>query len=274
MTDIRRRCIGQIFWIRALQSGQQRIDNDAFDIRFSKDITRTSPAIWDDVRQDFIHNAKPIPIHSHNDYQRRIPLFEALGSGCVSVEADVHFTRGDLLIGHSAYGLNKNANLRTMYLQPLERMIQQQNARVPADDGFRGIFTEEPSRSVVLLIDNKSGGAETFTELYKQLQPLRDLDYLTYWNGTELVTRPLTIVTTGNAPFESVIDLPDDHRDMFWDAPLERLPSILDDFTVDPPKFKYNRSNSHYASTEYRNAMFRGLKYDYYKDLDLPDTPQ
>ena len=226
------------------------------------------------MRQDFIRNANPVPVHSHNDYERRIPLFEALGSGCVSVEADIHFTRGDLLIGHSAHGLNKNANLRNMYLGPLQRMLRNQNSDAPAHKSPRGIFTKEPSRSVVLLVDHKSSGPETFTELYKQLQPLRDLDYLTYWNGTNLVNRPLTIVATGHAPFESVMALPEHHRDIFWDAPLERLPSILDDFTVDPPIFKYNRSNSHYASTQYRNAMFRGLKYDYYKDLDLPDTPQ
>jgi len=266
------RCFGQTIWIRSLESGLQRIPNDAFDIRFGKSITRSSPAIWDEIRQDFIHNAHPIPVHSHNDYLRRIPLFEALGSGCVSVEADVHSAKGDLLVGHSARGLHKDASLRNMYLNPLQRMLVRQNAMTSADEASRGIFTREPSRSVVLLVDQKSNGPETFAELYKQLQPLRDLDYLTYWNGTDRITRPLTIVATGKTPFESVLALPNDHRDIFWDAHLERLPSTQDNFSVDPPLFKYNRSNSHYASTQYRNAMFRGWRDIHYENVEQP-TP-
>ena len=224
------------------------------------------------MRQDFIHNAHPVPVHSHNDELRRIPLFEALGSGCVSVEADVHFEEGDLLVGHSAHGLRKEASLRSVYLDPLRRMLVRQNTLTSSDEAPRGIFTREPLRSVVLLIDQKSAGPETFAELYRQLQPLRDLDYLTYWNGTDRVTRPLTIVATGNTPFEPVLALPDHHRDIFWDAHLERLPSALDDFTVDPPVFKYNRSNSYYASTQYRNAMFRGWRDIHYDKVDQP-TP-
>ena len=118
-TDTCCRCIGQTVWLRSLQLGLRRIPNDTFDIRFGKDITWTSSAIWDAMRQDFIHNAHPVPVHSHNDENRRIPLFEALGSGCVSVEADVHFEKGDLLVGHSAHGLRKEASLRTLYLNPL-----------------------------------------------------------------------------------------------------------------------------------------------------------
>jgi hypothetical protein len=226
------------------------------------------------MRQDFIHNANPVPVHSHNDEQRRIPLFEALASGCISVEADVHFVKGDLLIGHSSRRLRRESNLRNMYLEPLQRMLVKQNAIVSADESPRGVFNKDPSRSVVLLVDLKSAGSETFAELYQQLQPLRELDYLTYWNGTNRVARPLTIVATGKTSFESVTALSEDHRDIFWDAHLERLPSKLDDFSVDPPVFKYNQSNSHYASTKYRNALFRGRTIAHHEYMDLPETPQ
>jgi hypothetical protein len=226
------------------------------------------------MRQGFIHNATPVPVHSHNDEQRRIPLFEALASGCISVEADVHLARGDLLIGHSARGLSKDRTLRNMYLDPLHRMLVNQNALMSDHESPRGIFTRDPSRSVVLLVDLKSAEPEAFAELYNQLQPLRDLDYLTYWNGTDRVTRPLTIVATGKTDFESVTALSKDHRDIFWDAHLNELPSELDDWSVDPPIFKYNQSNSHYASTRYGNALFRGRRHEYYENLDLPRTPQ
>lgn len=116
---------------------------------------------------------------------------------------------------------------------------------------LRGIYNQDPDQSLVLLIDHKTDGAATFDELYKQLQPLRDHDYLTYWNGTDRIMRPLTIVASGNAPFESVLALNDSHRDIFWDANLQLLPSPDDDFTVEPPLYKYNISNSYYASVSW-----------------------
>jgi hypothetical protein len=211
----------------------------------------------------------PVPVHSHNDYEQRIPLFEALGSGCISVEADIHLRNSDLLIGHSSLGLHKGTNLRSMYLEPLQRMIEMQNANNTIGT-WRGIFNKAPQQTVVLLIDHKSAGPETFEELDKQLQPLRDLDYLTYWNGTERVMRPLTIVASGNAPFKSVTALNPLHRDIFWDAKLERLLSIYDNPGADPPIYGYNRSNSYFASTEFRLAKL----YTWHNEsLTLPSAP-
>lgn len=199
-------------------------------------------------------------------------MFEALGSGCISIEVDVHLVKGDLLVGHSDKSLHRDSNLRSMYLEPLQRMLERQSDGLTGSDGtWRGIFNQYPQQTVVLLVDHKSSGPETFQELYKQLQPLRELDYLTFWNGTEKVMRQLTVVATGNAPFEAVTALPETHRDIFWDAHLERLPSIDDDFTTDPPTFKYNRSNSHYASTQFRNAILYRMPDE---SRPPPSTPQ
>lgn len=231
----------------------RRVPNDPFDILFGQDIDRNNPAIWDEHRQSFIHKARPVPVHSHNDYWQRIPLFEALGSGCVSVEADVHLRGSELLVGHKSIGLKHDSTLPSMYLEPLRRLVEEQN--VGNDGPLRGIFDSAPEQTVVLLIDHKTSGKETFAELDKQLQPLRDLDYLTYWNGTARISRPITVVASGNAPFDSVMALDSTHRDIFWDAKLEQLPSIDDDFNADPVVYKYNRSNSYFASTEFRNAI-------------------
>ncbi|KAL8947372.1 MAG: hypothetical protein Q9222_006338 [Ikaeria aurantiellina] len=38
---------------------------------------------------DFSRDITPIPCHSHNDYWRRVPLYDALAAGCTGVEADV-----------------------------------------------------------------------------------------------------------------------------------------------------------------------------------------
>jgi hypothetical protein len=156
-----------------------------------------------------------------------------------------------------------------MYLEPLQRMLDMQNTHI-TDGTWRGFFDQAPQQTVVLLIDHKTAGAETFAELNTQLQPLRDLNYLTYWNGTERIMRPLTIVASGNAPFESVLSLNETHRDIFWDAKLERLLSRVDDFDAVPPRFGYNRSNSYFASTEFRNARLYEWRNE---SLPLPSNP-
>ena len=230
---------------------------------FSNRNLRGNYSIWDDEHQAFIHNATPVPVHSHNDYKRRIPLFEALASGCISIEADVHLVDGDLRVGHHARGIKSTHSLRKMYLEPLQRMIQSRNPSPVnfTDRGsWRGIFDNNPKQTVVLLVDHKGVGADVFVGLNKQLQSLREMDFLTHWNGSNRIVRPLTIVATGKAPFDSVLGLSNTHLDIFWDAPLVALTSALDDFTTDPPRFRYNRSNSYYASTQYRKRNAVGWR--------------
>lgn len=195
-----------------------------------------------------------------------------MASGCISVEADIHLSDGDLLVGHSPSGLRKSVTLRNMYLEPLQRMLHECNANLPVqEDVWRGIFDSDTRKTLVLLVDYKSAKEQMFAELHSQLQPLRDLDYLTKWNGTHKAVRPLTIVVTGKAPFDSVLALPNDRRDIFWDAHLEALQSTIDDFSTDPPTYKYNQSNSHYASTQFRYAVIYRSPDE---SLRHPSTPR
>ncbi|RGP66041.1 altered inheritance of mitochondria 6 [Fusarium sporotrichioides] len=257
-------CVGELIYIQHLSKGLVRVSNDPYDIRFSGLIYK-SPELWDDAHQSFLRNAEPVPIHSHNDNERHIPLFDALGSGCISVEADVHLRRSSLLVGHSSLSLSSKKTLESLYLEPLQRMIKAQNAGLTGQ--WRGLFDKAPKQTLTLLVDFKSSGAKSFAELDRHLQPLRDLNYLTYWNGTARITRPLTIVVSGNAPFESVIGMNSTHRDIFWDAKLERLVSTEDNFETNPPTYRFNQSNSYFASTRFRNAkLFRS---DYESSLDV-----
>lgn len=166
-----------------------RVANDIFDTRFCKNIFWNSPSIWDAGRQNFIANIMPVPVHSHNDYAQRIPLFEALGSGCISVEADVHLRDGDFLVSHSSSSLGCDSTLRSIYLEALERLLRMRKSN--NKDTRAGIYSQAPQQTLVLLIDHKTAGPETFARLYNQLQPLRDLYYLTYWNATGRVMRPV-----------------------------------------------------------------------------------
>jgi len=259
-------CVVELAYIWYLRGGLVHIPNDHYDNMFGEaqhSIDRNSPEIWDQEHQDFIHNAVPVSVHAHNDYLHRIPLFEALGSGCISVEADIHLSEAALLVAHTDVGLRGEKTLRSMYLDPLRRIIGAQNDFAPlSGDDWKGIYNKSPKQTIVLLVDHKTAGAETFEELDRQLQPLRDLDYLTYWNSTARIMRPLTIVASGEAPFESILNMTDFHRDIFWDAKLERLSSTQDNFDVEPPIFRYNISNSYFASTRWQNARLWRTELD------------
>jgi hypothetical protein len=210
-----------------------------------------------------IKNALPVPVHSHNDYWQKLPLWEALGSGCIGVKADVHLKKSDLRVGHSSLGLNKKNTLRALYLNPLQRIITAQNEDHTGEgEDWKGIFNKAPKQTVVLLIDLKSSAEATFAELNTQLQPLRDMDFLTYWNGTHRIMRPLTIVATGNTLFTSILNLNSSHRDIFFDAKLEQLPCSGDDWTnLYTPIYKYNASNSYYASTRISSARVEKYRF-------------
>jgi hypothetical protein len=71
----------------------------------------------------------PVPCHSHNDYWRKAPLFDALQAGCTSIEADIWLAnddeggQGDLYVGHSKRSLSKKRTLQSLYIKPLTELL-------------------------------------------------------------------------------------------------------------------------------------------------------
>lgn len=160
------RCGFEYWWIKRLEFANTRVANDDFDVTFGDltDIKWSSPQIWNDEHQSFIRKVKPVAVHSHNDYTRRIPLWEALGSGCISVEADVALHMSDLLVGHTRRSLERQNSLSAMYLEPLQRLFDMRDAKV-SEPSWRGGFDAVPQETLVLLIDFKSGSQQTLAEL-------------------------------------------------------------------------------------------------------------
>jgi hypothetical protein len=178
---------------------------------------------------DFTRDVEPIPCHSHNDYWRRVPLYEAVHYGCIGVEADVWLFDEELYVGHITASLTKNRTLRTLYVDPLVRMLDHINAQTQygADitpSHVYGIFDEAPEQTLVLLIDFKMDGREQFPVVSSHLEALREKNYLSYFNGDKVISRPVTVVATGNAPFD-LINANTTYRDIFFDAPLDMLSS-------------------------------------------------
>jgi hypothetical protein len=115
-----------------------------------------------------------------------------------------------------------------------------------------GVFAHDPSQTLVLLIDFKNDGNDTWPYLVQQLAPLREAGYLTYFDGTETVQRPVTVVVSGDAPFH-LIAANSTYRDIFLDAPLDKLAQST--LQSSPGETDYNYTNSYYASVDFRKTI-------------------
>ena len=221
---------------------------------------------------DFSRDIIPIPCHSHNDYWRRVPLYDALAAGCNSVEADVWLSGADLLVGHSQISLTKDRTLESLYIEPIISILLQRNTpgEVPNVNGtlsntnspgttqMNGIFETSPQTPLTLLIDIKTDGASTFPALIDHLEPLRSHGWLTHFNGTAVVPGLITVVGTGNTPFDLLV-ANNTYRDIFFDAPLEDLwgddPMPINDYVQVLMGEKYTAENSYYASVSFQKEI-------------------
>ncbi|KAF4553858.1 Hypothetical protein D9617_6g095910 [Elsinoe fawcettii] len=215
-----------------------------------------------DVTRDVV----PIPCHSHNDYWRRIPFYEAVHYGCTGVEADVWLKANDeLFVGHSVLSLTRNRTFKAMYVNPILEMLDKQNPSTEFGSATgHGIFDEDPEQTLILLVDFKTDGEELWPVVREHLAPLREKNYLSYWNGSHTNYQAVTVVATGNAPF-NLITANETYRDIFFDAPLDKLAIDADmskrrrgqgsEGTDDAKPEDFNISTSFYASTSLRHAV-------------------
>ena len=204
---------------------------------------------------DFSRDITPIACHSHNDYWRRVPLYDALAVGCTSVEADIWLQSSELLVGHSSKSLTTSRTLKSLYLDPLVSILAHQNpgmllASSNESSLMNGVFSTSPNTSLTLLIDIKTDGPATLPVLLDQLEPLRSQGLLTYFNNSTIIPAPVTIVGTGNTPFDILVSNTT-YRDIFFDAPLDQL------WGEDAPSTAtvYTTENSYYASVSFSAAI-------------------
>lgn len=240
---------------------------------------------------DFTRDVIPMPCHSHNDYWRRVPLYEAIHYGCMGVEADVWLFDEELYVGHTTASLTKNRTLKSLYVDPLVRILDDMNTKPQygadiTSHQINGVFEEAPEQTLVLLIDFKMDGREQFPVVSSHLQALREKKYLTYFNGQKVIPGAITIVATGNAPFGLII-ANSTYRDIFFDAPLDKLTdapaaplssqgispeSLITDSAsttgqgntgIDPSlgSSQFSSNNSYYASLNFKRSigsLYRG----------------
>ncbi|KAH3676490.1 hypothetical protein WICPIJ_009070 [Wickerhamomyces pijperi] len=216
-----------------------------------------------DLLPSFALNSKRI--HSHNDYWREVPLYTALSYGVQSVEADVwnypQLSQTEVFVGHHESSLTLERTLNSLYIDPLVDILQKANPVNPftnrsinhdvhaTGSAANGVFDTNPKETLFLFIDIKTNGYDTWKIVNQNLQKLRDLGYLTTFNGTSLVYSAVTVIGTGNTPFEYIQGIND--RDIFFDGDLLALNETM----ADGVTLKYNKSISPIASTSLKKAI-------------------
>lgn len=138
--------------------------------------------------------ANPTPLHrahSHNDYKQKRPLLDALERGFTSIEVDVYSAAGDLMVAHTRGEIEAGQTLRSLYLDPLKKWIDENDGRIYSDDS-----------EFFLLIDFKSSGDKTYKRLKEQLVPYQK--YLSKYENGVFTKGPVTIVISGNRPIKMV----------------------------------------------------------------------
>ncbi len=72
---------------------------------------------------------RPILIHSHNDYCRRVPFYQAYAQGVYSIEADLFLHEGQLLVGHDPEDLASDMTFEGLYVEPIVTLYARNGGR-------------------------------------------------------------------------------------------------------------------------------------------------
>ena len=132
--------------------------------------------------------AEPTPLvnaHAHNDYEHARPLLDALDRGFCSIEADVWLVDGQLLVAHDRGKVKPERTLQALYLDPLRARVKENGGRVYAG-----------GPSLTLMVDVKSGAADTWLALRAALRPYESI--LTRFGRDGIETGAVTVIISGN----------------------------------------------------------------------------
>jgi len=132
---------------------------------------------------------QPLPLQSHNDFERPHPLFDALSVGCTAFAADI-VPQGDdtddnedpLFVAHDRSELDAGRTLQSLYIDPLLTILEHANAGSSDGDMIRGVYDDEPRQSVALFLDLKDAPSpELWEAVNRAVLPLAERGYLTFW---------------------------------------------------------------------------------------------
>ncbi|GAA5968298.1 hypothetical protein JCM3765_000385 [Sporobolomyces pararoseus] len=221
----------------------------------------------------FSRNVPERPIHSHNDYWRDTPVYTALSHGVLSIEADVWLNPRDevLYVSHNVASLTKARSFRKLYVEQIVDVLERANVHDEQAEFFSETnyfsmdnveekrrpwtsFYEGNLTPIQLLIDLKTRGNETYHAVLGELEPLRERNWLSRWNGSHVIPGPVRVLLTGNGINEDVRSqvATQTDREVFLDAPLLTLDDLWQG--IDGRSYGWNSTLSPMASTSFGSA--------------------
>ena len=123
-------------------------------------------------------------IFAHNDYEKPIPLMAAYNAQVGFIEADVLLQGHDLLVAHSANEIQKDKTLESLYLNPLNDLIEKNG----------GSAYPDKEKTLTLMIDLKTEAVATLNVLVFKLKKYPLLTSC----------KTLTITISGNTPMPAL----------------------------------------------------------------------
>ncbi len=127
----------------------------------------------------FSQGSNSFKLHSHNDYLRNVPFWEAFGAGCASIEVDLILQDNQLMVAHEKESIHPERTLINLYLEPIQKA-----ETLGLTEGF----------DFHLLVDFKTEAYETLDLLIKQLKPYEPILY------SANNPRGLKLIISGNRP--------------------------------------------------------------------------
>lgn len=102
-------------------------------------------------------------IHAHNDYEKPLPLTNALENKVLNVEADVYLENGVLLVAHERKEIKADRTLKALYIDPIVKLFEANKGSVSKDKSYKAN----------LVIDIKEKGADVIKSLTALIEPHR-----------------------------------------------------------------------------------------------------
>ncbi|MBA4300276.1 MAG: hypothetical protein C0433_09275 [Cyclobacterium sp.] len=118
-------------------------------------------------------------LHSHNDYLRKLPFWEAFGAGAASIEVDVILQNDQLMVAHEAASIKSELTLRSLYFEPIQKSVEQ------------GMIQKFDFH---LLVDCKTEGYSTLDQVVKDARAFEEILYSNQNPGG------LKLIISGNRP--------------------------------------------------------------------------
>ena len=143
----------------------------------------------------------PVIAHSHNDYEQEVPIKTALELGFTSLEVDIVYHEGRIVVSHDLKDLASKPEFEKDYLIPFFKEI-------------------EKERDYVLLIDLKNYSPELITQLNEIL--FTKTKYLVERHNLHFDKKGVKVLLSGDFPRHQVIRDQRNHT-LFIDGRLEHL---------------------------------------------------